>query len=53
MSVLDRRIELLKVQAERFKALLDNPEPGLVSWLGFVAKVRDEINAIMDGERDE
>jgi hypothetical protein len=53
MSVIDRRIVLLQEQARIFKALLDDPHPGLGTWLGAVADTRKEINAIMDGQRDE
>jgi len=51
-TVIEKRIELLKVQNARLRDLLDNPQPGLTTWLQAVPQVVAEINAIMAGERD-
>lgn len=53
MSVIEKRIELLKEESRKLSSLLADPHPGLSSWLSFVWDVRCEIVAIMDGERDE
>jgi hypothetical protein len=49
---MGKRIELLRVAVGQLKALVDEPEPGLSTWMEFVAHWRNEINAIMDGGRD-
>lgn len=53
MGVIDARIAKLKSLALRFKQLMDDPHPGLFTWIEAVASARDEINAVMDGKRDE
>jgi hypothetical protein len=52
LSIIDNRIALLKVQAERLLELVNNPHPGLRAWMEAVPRVTDEIDAIMAGKRD-
>jgi hypothetical protein len=38
MNPLPQELEILKNEVDRLKSLLDNPEPGLVTWCLFVNK---------------
>ena len=53
MSVLERRIELLKEQNRRLAGLLADAHPGLFTWCQALIRVTNEIQAVMDGKRDE
>lgn len=52
MTVLERRLELLRDQVRLLLQLLDDPQPGLATWHEMMVRRRKEIDAIYDGERD-
>jgi hypothetical protein len=51
-SVLDDRVVLLKESTRKLSALLDDPHPGLHTWIVAVTRQIAAINAIADGEHD-
>lgn len=53
MSVEEERIRKLKVQSERLRGLLADPHPGLYTWVWNLESCRREIDAVMDGKRDD
>ena len=52
-SILGIRIEKMKEVVRQLSVLLENPEPGLISWIMAVEKYRVRLNSIMDGKEDE
>lgn len=52
-SIIEKRIDLLKIQNDRLTSLLKDPQPGLLTWLEFVPKTIQEMQIILDGERDK
>jgi hypothetical protein len=52
-TTIERRCELLREQHRVLGVLLDDPHPGLATWMGAVPKVVQEMQAIMNGERDD
>lgn len=51
-SIVEKRVRLLKPVVARFNSLLEQPEPGILTWIHAVAKCHQEITAIMHGKRD-
>lgn len=52
MSITERRIAKLKIESKKLCVLLDDPQPGLITWINEVALTAREIGAIVDGKRD-
>lgn len=52
MSIIDHRIALLREQCDKLQSLLNDPQPGLTTWMTMVAEVVARINMIMIGAMD-
>ncbi len=53
MSVLEARLVKIKRQNDRISDLLDDPHPGLGTWLLALFMAIREMGDIANGERDE
>lgn len=51
-EIVGARIVKLRAALRYFTKLLEDPHPGLFTWLDAVERQRIEINAILDGDRD-
>jgi hypothetical protein len=53
LTVIDQRIEKLKVENDKLRRLLGDPHPGLSTWMLMVPKLVQELQDILDGKRDD
>ncbi len=52
MNNIDSRIEAMRIQSARLVSLLQDPHPGLFTWVRALDRVATNIKDIMDGTYD-
>lgn len=51
MTTIEEDIEDMKELNRQLKALLDDPHPGLATWMMAVIRVLNGFNAVREGDR--
>jgi hypothetical protein len=51
-DIVMHRVNLLKTEVQKLQRLLENPQPGLFTWIQAVPVRVQAINDIMEGKKD-